>query len=162
MPRRRSAGTRAVTIRGPSNSRGVLRFVEGVDGAHREVVAVLNGRRPIVVVCGALANKPGNGGAAWTRLSWPLGLMRLDCDVYFVEQIAAATCVDASGAPCDVDRSVNLAYFKSVTERFGLGGRAALVLEEEQRLGVAVERLVGLAGDADVLVNISGHLTVTR
>ena len=42
-----------------------------------------------MVVSGALANKPCNAGAAWTRLSWVLGLQRLECDVYFVESLAA-------------------------------------------------------------------------
>ena len=50
---------------------------------------------PLIVVSGPLANKPGNGGAAWTRLSWALGLRQLGCDVYFVEQISPTQCVDA-------------------------------------------------------------------
>jgi hypothetical protein len=122
---------------------------------------VLNGHRPIVVVSGALANKPGNGGAAWTRLSWPLGLMRLDCDVYFVEQIAPAACADASGASCEFERSANLAYFRSVTERFGLAGRASLVLEDEhEAVGLPWNELLRVADAADVLLNFSGHLTI--
>ena len=31
----------------------------------------------MIVVAGALAAKPGNGGEAWVRLSWVLGLRRL-------------------------------------------------------------------------------------
>lgn len=115
----------------------------------------------LIVVCGALANKPGNGGAAWTRLSWPLGLRRLGYDVYFVEQIAAGTCTDASGAKCELDQSVNLAYFRHVTERFGLGSSSALVSEEDGRsVGPSPKELVDIADAADVLVNISGHLTL--
>ena len=48
----------------------------------------------IVVVCGALANRPANGGGAWTRVSWAIGLMRLGCDVYFVEQMARNSVAD--------------------------------------------------------------------
>ena len=122
---------------------------------------MLTTRRPVIVVCGALANKPANGGAAWTRLSWPLGLARLGCDVYFVEQIAAAACIDTSGGRCELDRSVNLAYFRNVTERFGFAGQCALVLEDERRaIGLSWADLLELAGAADVLVNISGHLTI--
>ena len=121
------------------------------------------GRRPLIVVSGALANKPGNGGAAWTRLSWPLGLARLGCDVYFVEQISAATCTDAAGTRCEVDRSVNLAYFRHVTERCGLADRSALIAEEECRsIGSSWTDLDDVADAADVLVNISGHLTIDR
>jgi hypothetical protein len=115
----------------------------------------------LIVVSGALANKAGNGGAAWTRLSWVLGLARLGHDVYFVEQLAPDACTDARGARCDVDRSVNLAYFRDVTTRFGLGDRAALVPEAGfASAGLPWSRLVEIATAADLLVNISGHLTL--
>jgi hypothetical protein len=115
----------------------------------------------LIVVCGALANKPGNGGAAWTRLSWALGLRRLRCEVFFVEQIAAATCVDAAGEKCDFERSTNLTYFKHVTDRFGLSDRSALIAENGRRsAGLGWGELLDLADEADLLVNISGHLTV--
>jgi hypothetical protein len=39
----------------------------------------------LVVVAGALGNRPWNGGNAWTRLSWLLGLRRLGLDVRFAE-----------------------------------------------------------------------------
>ncbi len=121
----------------------------------------MSGRRPLIVVSGALANKPGNGGAAWTRMSWPLGLARLGCDVYFVEQIAAAACIDASGERCELDRSVNAAYFRHVTDRFGLADRCALVAEEEcSVIGPSWNELRQIAAAADALVNISGHLSI--
>src|SRR4051812_47451291 len=41
----------------------------------------------IVIVSGALANKPHNGGEAWVRMSWATGLRQLGCHVYFIEQI---------------------------------------------------------------------------
>jgi len=50
----------------------------------------------VIVVSGALANKYRNGGGAWERLSWVTGLRRLGFDVYFIEQIAAESCVDAA------------------------------------------------------------------
>ena len=115
----------------------------------------------IVVVSGALANRPANGGGAWTRVSWAVGLARLGCDVYFVEQIAPSTCIDASGATCDLERSVNLAYFRAVTEAFGLAGSSALVLDGRERsVGVSWKELLQVADAADLLVNIGGHLTL--
>ena len=54
---------------------------------------------PTILVSGAMANKHRNGGEAWVRLNWLLGLRRLGCRVHFVEHIDAATCVDAAGAP---------------------------------------------------------------
>ena len=116
---------------------------------------------PHIVVSGALANKPAQGGAAWTRLSWTLGFKRLGYDVYFIEQISPAACMDARGAPCAVDRSANVAYFQSVTEQFGLREVSALVTEGEERsIGLEWRHLIEIADTAEVLINVSGHLTL--
>jgi hypothetical protein len=116
---------------------------------------------PTVLVSGAVANKPLNGGEAWVRLSWVLGLQRLGCDVFFVEQIDSASCTDSGGGPAEFGSSVNRAYFDSVVERFGLAGRAALLYEGgESSSGLGLEELAEIAASADLLVNISGHLTV--
>jgi hypothetical protein len=109
----------------------------------------------LIVVAGALANKPGNGGAAWTRLSWALGLKRLGCDVYFVEQIGANARTDAA-----VD------WFTHVTGSFGLAETSALIAETSDGdepsavVGMPMKDLVDVAEAADLLVNISGHLTL--
>src|SRR4051794_11484662 len=103
----------------------------------------------VIVVAGAAANKCGNGGGAWERMSWAVGFRRLGFDVYFVEQIAPEACADAG-----------LAWFRSVTGWFGLAGRAALVSESgEQCAGLPWHRLLQIAESADLLVNLSGHLT---
>jgi hypothetical protein len=114
-----------------------------------------------VLVSGAIANKLYNGGAAWTRLSWTLGFHELGCRVFFVEQIGRDTCVDDAGAVTTFERSANLAYFRQIMERFGLAGSAALVYEGgEQVDGMAYAELLDVAASADLLVNISGHLTL--
>jgi hypothetical protein len=115
------------------------------------------------VVAGALANKPWNGGAAWTRLSFVLGLRRLGCDVVFVEEIAPDTCVDTDGRPAALEDSTNAAFFWHVVHRFGLDGRAALIDEATGRsLGMDTDDVVAAAEDAVVLVNLSGHLRSRR
>jgi hypothetical protein len=112
-----------------------------------------------VLVSEALANKYLNGGAAWVPLSWLLGLRRLGCDVYFVEQIKRPHCVDAEGAVTEFESSVNVGYFKSIMDEFGLDGSAALIYENgEQTSGLGYGELLELAESADLLVNISGHL----
>jgi hypothetical protein len=114
-----------------------------------------------VVVSGAIANKYRSGGEAWVRLSWVLGLRRLGCSVYFLEQIGRESCVDAQGAVTPFERCVNLAYFEEVVEEFGLADSAALVYEEgEQTSGPSYEELLDIAESADLLVNISGHLSL--
>jgi hypothetical protein len=112
-----------------------------------------------LVVSGAIANRPLNAGGVWVRLSWILGLRRLGLDVWFVEQIDEATCVDTAGAPAPFAESENRRYFEQVVERFGLQGRASLLYEDgREAAGVPLEDLLPVAEEARLLVNVSGHL----
>jgi hypothetical protein len=114
-----------------------------------------------VVVSGALANKHLNGGEAWVRLSWALGLKKLGFNVYFVEQIDREGCVDAGGAITTFEHCANLKYFREVIEQFGLSGSAALIYENGQQThGLAYPDLLDAVETADLLINISGHLTL--
>ena len=114
-----------------------------------------------IIVGGALANKLGNGGEAWVRLSWVLGLRGLGCRVHFVEQIAREQCVDVDGATTTFAACANLAYFRAVVERFDPAGAATLVCDDgEETHGLPYAELLDLVGDADLLVNISGHLAL--
>ena len=114
----------------------------------------------IAIVSGAIANKPRNGGESWVRLSWLLGLRRLGFEAYFVELIDRGDCVDPTGAPSGFANSLNRAYFEAVVREFGLEGRASLLVSDgEEAAGVPADRVGELAGEADLLVNLSGHLT---
>jgi hypothetical protein len=115
--------------------------------------------RSVVIVSGAIANKLFNGGAAWTRLNYVLGLQKLGCDVYFVEQIQRETCVDETGRTADFHNSANLSYFRRITEQFGLASRAVLICGEEV-YGAAWGDLLERAEASMVLINISGHLNL--
>jgi hypothetical protein len=113
------------------------------------------------MVSGAIANKYLNGGAAWTRLSWALGLEKLGFRVHFVEQINRESCVDDTGAVTAFERCVNLAYFRQVTEQFGLSGSATLIYESgEQVHGLSYAELLEVAEATDLLLNITGHLAL--
>jgi hypothetical protein len=99
-----------------------------------------------IVVAGALAAKPGNGGEAWVRLSWVLGLRRLGHDAWLLELADAATA--AAGR----------AFFERTVRRHGLERRAVL-LAPEGPIGAATRAEVEeLAGRAALLVDISGNL----
>ncbi|HEX7086748.1 MAG TPA: hypothetical protein VF198_10315 [Vicinamibacterales bacterium] len=112
-----------------------------------------------VLVAGALANTPLNGGEAWVRLSWVLGLQALGLDVFFVEQIDPARLTNAAGCPASFEASINRAYFAETIERFGLASRACLICGDgEEVCGLPYADLLDAAADADLLVNISGHL----
>jgi hypothetical protein len=116
---------------------------------------------PAVVVAGALANKPRNGGEAWVRLSWILGLRQLGLDVRFVEQLSPESCVDEQGAVVDAAESVNVAWFRSVTEQFGLSAVSTLLVGDDAVVGPPLLDLMAVAEGCS-LVNISGHLDHAR
>jgi hypothetical protein len=117
----------------------------------------------VAIVAGALANKPRNGGAAWTRLSYVLGLRKLGFTVYFVEQIDRGACVNEAGLPSSFDRSANLAFFEDVVARFALSDTAFLVYGAGERVrGGTLAELCEVAHSADLLINIGGHLTLQQ
>lgn len=113
----------------------------------------------IAIVASALANKPLSGGFAWVPLSYALGLRRLGFDVYLVEQIRGAACVDAAGLPAAFEDSVNRGFFLEVVGDFGFGDRSALLHEGGAAAGIDGARLREVAAEAEVLVNVSGHAT---
>ena len=115
----------------------------------------------VAIVAGALGNKPGNGGEAWVRLSWVLGLARLGVDVWLMEEIAEDACVDGNGGLTSFEESANLAWFRRVTEGFGLEERSALLLAGGSATsGPDLRELADVASQADVLFNLSGNLRV--
>ncbi len=114
-----------------------------------------------IVVSSVVANKNLNAGNAWVVLSWVLGLKKLGFRTCFVEQISREACVDADGAVTSFEQSVNLAYFKRIMGQFGLSDSAALVYEGGRHVhGPSYAELLDLAETADLLVNITGHLTL--
>src|SRR5215216_4184278 len=114
----------------------------------------------LIVVSGAIANKLHQGGEAWVRLSYLLGLRRLGFTVHFVEQLAPAVCVDERGLPTSFEESANRAYFKSVMDEFGLADCATLIPTDEHGQASLSSELLELADSADALLNVSGHLWI--
>jgi hypothetical protein len=122
--------------------------------------------KPIVVVSCAIANKPHNGGNARMVLNWLEGLERLGVAVFFIEQIRSASCVDDSGAATPASNSVNRAYLERVMASHRFTGRSALICDAGETLdgaevyGATAAEVTDIARDAELLINISGHLAV--
>lgn len=113
-----------------------------------------------VILAGALANKPRNGGEAWVRLSWMRSLEALGFQVLLLEQIGAEV-VGGASPNGDVPRdSAHVAYFDEVIRSFGLEGRAVL-MDSCGRWVHGMERteLMAHVDASHLLVNIGGHLT---
>ena len=115
----------------------------------------------LVIVSGALANKPFNGGNAWSRLSWLRGFSQLGFDVCFVEQIGRDACTDRTSQISSFKESINLEFFDQTMRRFGLSEVSSLIYRDGQEVyGLSIERLAAMAEKASFLFNLSGHLTL--
>jgi hypothetical protein len=132
---------RPACARRPRARRGVFRLRHRARTAHRPRGGGLTAR---ALVSGALAVKAGNGGNAWTRLSFVRGLERLGFEVCFVEQLERPS-------------AESLAYFDLVRRQFDL--RGALVTESGS-VGLDRDDLLAFAADSELLLNIGGHLTL--
>jgi len=101
------------------------------------------------IVAGPLAAKPGNAGGGWERLSWAVGLRRLGFDVLFVEEsvgVPSATALD---------------WFDACARFFGFDQQAAIVDRGSNwSHGRSRDELQQFAAASDLLVNLSGNLTV--
>jgi len=98
------------------------------------------------VVAGAIANKPRNGGEAWVRISWLLGLRRLGFDTHLVERL------EGGG-------EAGRRHFEEVVAELGLEEGATLLDAGGKALyGKDEAKVMALAEEAEVLFNISGHL----
>ncbi len=93
----------------------------------------------VAVVAGVLGGKPGNSGHAWTRISLAVGLQRLGFDVVYVEQLPNAG-------------PVQRAHFHRVCSEFSIPGYLLA--------GQVPYELISRLEDADLLLNIGGHLTI--
>ncbi len=111
-----------------------------------------------LIVSGPIANKPLNGGIAWVILSYVFGFRQLGFDVHFIEQLDARSCTGPDGRPSTLDDSVNLAHFMTVVQQFDIP--ATLVYNEGERtVGKSFSELRDFAHSAELLLNISGHLS---
>jgi hypothetical protein len=112
------------------------------------------------IVAGSVAQRPGSGGHTWVFLQYLLGLRRLGWDVLLLDRLEPDMCFDAQGRPADVERSVNLAYFTGVLERFGLGDSWALLVDGGERtLGRSRADVLAWAREAAVMLNVNGFIT---
>jgi hypothetical protein len=110
--------------------------------------------RKIVISVGLAAQPVSTAGLAWYFISWVLGFRELGWDVWMVEGIDSAKCVDTDWKPTPFATSANRTYWESVVSRHGLAGRATLLVDDQSP---DLEALREFAADAEIFLNISGH-----
>jgi len=112
-----------------------------------------------IMVAGVISLSPYAPGFAWNFLQLAVGLQKLGHDVYYVEDVEPAWCVDAAGRPCPLEASVNRSMFQSTMEYFGFGERACQIYDRgKASFGLPLATLENIARDTDLLLNVAGHL----
>ena len=111
-----------------------------------------------VAVAAAVAQRPYVGGHTWFALQYLLGFRALGWDVVLVDRLEPATCEDADGNPCPVERSVNLEYLGSVMARFGLDDAWAVLVPSGEAIGMPRRQLERRLGSAAFVLNVMGYL----
>lgn len=106
---------------------------------------------PTAVVAGALANKVGNGGEAWVRPTWTLGLDRLGWSTWLVERLAPGA-----------DRPAAIVWFEQVCGWFGLTRRVLLDADGTVLVGPEPQLVRDVLAEAAVAFDLSGHLGADR
>lgn len=106
-----------------------------------------------VVVAGMVAADPHQGGASWAVLQYVLALRSLGHRPVLVETLPPSV----SPRP-PLDRSASGRYFRSVVEAMGLEEAALLDPVSGESVGLSYRRVLELAGEADLLLDIAGAL----
>lgn len=110
-------------------------------------------RRAIIGV--GIASYPLHAaGNTWAFLQWVLGFRQAGWDVWMVEDIPSAKCIDRNGQKSGPADSANLTHWNAIVEEFGLKGRATLLIDGQSP---ELPDLLRFARDAEFLFNISGH-----
>lgn len=110
--------------------------------------------RRAVIGVGFAVYPLNSAGNTWAFLQWVLGFRQASWDVWMVENISSAKCINSQGEKCAPSQSANLAHWNAVVEEFGLKDRSTLFFDGESP---ELPGLLRFARDAEFLFNISGH-----
>jgi Glycosyl transferases group 1 len=113
-----------------------------------------------IIFSAVLSIPPYTPGSVLQRIHHVLGLQDLGHDVYFVEETYEGVCVDESGRLSRFEDSVNARNYLNTMKTYGLEEQACLIYEGgRETAGLSFDEIAEIAKDADLLINLSGHLS---
>jgi hypothetical protein len=113
-----------------------------------------------IIIGAVLSIPPFSPGMAWNWLQHVIGFQKLGHKVYFFEEVKPEWCVDRYGRRCEFMDSANRVCFQSTMEQFGLLAQASQIFNRgEGTCGLSYDSVIAAAKEADLLINISGHIT---
>ena len=114
-------------------------------------------RRPKIVILGMMTKMPV-AGVVWQTVHYLVGLERLGCDAYYVEQHARTPSMFMATEQCDGSAKA-AAFIDGIMRRFDLGDRwcfHALHEPESRCFGMSDTQLRALFEGADFIINLHG------
>src|SRR5829696_5790870 len=113
-----------------------------------------------IIIGAILSRLPFSPGMAWNWLQHMIGFQKLGHKVYFFEEVKPGWCIDKHGRRCEFMDSANRVCFQSTMEQFGLLAQASQIFNRgEGTCGLSYDSVNAAAKEADLLINISGHIT---
>ena len=112
----------------------------------------------LIVICGAMAQRPGSGGMTWVYLQYLLGFRRLGFDVLFLDDLPPAAAVDSQGRSCVPAESCNVRYVREVFQRYGLERSFSLSSEGAWIVGLPRAEVLERVKGSVLLLNVMGYL----
>jgi hypothetical protein len=112
-----------------------------------------------IIIGATLSIPPFSSGMAFNWLQHVIGFQKLGHEVYFLEEVKPKWCVDKYGRPCEYMDSANRVHFQSTMEQFGLLAQASQIFNcGEATCGLSYDSVIAVTKEADLLINISGHV----
>jgi glycosyltransferase involved in cell wall biosynthesis len=105
-----------------------------------------------VVVGGALAQRPGNGGHAWALLNYLLGFRALGHEVLFLDRLAPEM------APSPAARMRCVSWLVELMEGAGLASSYSLFLGGDETVGLDREAAIEQVRDSIILLDVMGFV----
>jgi len=116
--------------------------------------------RNSIVFAGSLAQRPHVGGHTWVFLQYLLGFKKLGWDVLFLDRLEPEMCVDANGAACPLEQSVNVTYLRDVMTTFGIEHDFSVACDGGTRfVGLGREEVLARVGNAGTFINVMGFFS---
>ena len=114
-------------------------------------------RHPLPIAA-SIAQRPGYGGHAWAFLQYAFGARQLGYEPIFIDRLTAEMATDADGLASESARREAIEWFGEIMDFAGLGDSHALLLDENETVGLSRAALRERIGAAPALINVMGFL----
>ena len=120
-------------------------------------------KRKSLILAGALAQKPNQGGHMWVFLQYLLGFRLLGWDVLLFDRLDTNLCRDREGNLSSPEDSIQVSCLLETMRQQGLQESLCLLMDNgRDSIGLPFAQLEKVVRECDVLLNFNGFLRDDR